>query len=180
MMSPGGWNATRMNSAFETIINASTDGYPIVLKSSPGPTSCLKFPVVGKGQNSFYSASWKPGISVVDDNGKVHHNLSTTGAGVREDAAAFVEQTIAPFLIVAEQNVFFSYAFFYDMPSGYIPCPAGVECGMPSTWYPEFSKPIGAPKGPAVRTGNVWTRSFEHVDVLVDLDNRANLKIDWH
>jgi hypothetical protein len=114
----GNWNPTRVNSMFQTIINASTDGYPIILKASPGPTSCTDFHSVGEGANQFTAAGWKPGEHI-DDNGVVHHNLSTTGDGVRADAAAFVEQIIAPFLIVAEQNIFFSYAFFYDMPSEY-------------------------------------------------------------
>lgn len=175
----GVWNSTRMNSAFHSIINASTDGYPIILKAAPGPASCLEFPSIGAGLNSFMAAGWKPG-SHIDDSGGVHHNLSTTGDGVRADSAAFVEQIIAPFLIVAAENVFFSYAFFYDMPSGYIPCPKGVECGMPTEWFPQFRRPIGPPKGPAVQKGNVWTRSFEHVDVYVDTTLQSNYKLTWH
>ena len=120
------------------------------------------------------------GPGAYDDTG-VLHNLSTTGDGVRADAALFLTQTIAPFLIVAERNVFFSFAWFYDMASGYIPCPDGVECGIPGPgWFPEFSRPIGEPKGQAVRNGNVYTRSFAHLDVYVDLDDRSKCKLTWH
>ena len=53
--------------------------------------------------------------------------------------------------------VFFSCAFFYDMVSGYIPCPkAGIECAMPTARFPEFEKPLGPPDGPAIKKGLVY------------------------
>ena len=44
--------------------------------------------------------------------------------------------------------------------------------------YPEFRKPLGRPKGAAVRNGWVYTRSFVGAEVRVDLANRK-AKIDW-
>ena len=90
-------------------------------------------------------------------------------------------QTIALFLIVAEPNVFFSYAWFYNLEDGYIPCPADIECGMPTSWFPEYSKPLGAPLGPAASDASktVWTRRFAHASVSVDLRNRSLSKIEW-
>ena len=52
------------------------------------------------------------------------------------------------------------------------------------TWvlarYPEFSKPLGAPAGRAVRNGYVWTSEFDHASVYVDARSRAASKITWH
>jgi hypothetical protein len=152
----GSWNPTRMNSAFQSITNASTDGYPIILKAAPGPVSCTAFTSVSIGLNTFMAAEWKPG-NHTDDTGAMYHNLSTTGDGIRTDVAAFVEQIIAPFLTVASENVFFYYAFFYDMPSGYIPCPEGVGCGMPTMF--QMVSAVPEADRPANRTGGAaWER----------------------
>ena len=89
-------------------------------------------------------------------------------------------QTLAPFLIVASERVFLQYAWFYQAQDGNFPCPAGIECAMPSSWYPEFSKPLGAPKGPAVKDGHVWTREFGHASVYVDVRSRTASNVTWH
>ena len=51
---------------------------------------------------------------------------------------------------------------------------------MPTRWFPQFQKPIGPPTGPAVQHGNVWSRSFEHVDVVVDTSEASMCKLNWH
>lgn len=65
--------------------------------------------------------------------------------------------------------------------AGYIPCPEGIECGMPTQWFPEYSKPLGPPLGPATTdpTRTVWSRRFEHATVSVDLRDRTASKIAW-
>lgn len=45
-------------------------------------------------------------------------------------------------------------------------------------WYPEFDKPLGAPKGDAKRDRFKYTREFEHASVFVDLEKKT-AKIDW-
>ena len=95
-------------------------------------------------------------------------------------AADLLVQSLAPFLIVANERVFLQYAWFYQMQDGNIPCPAAIECGMPSSWYPEFSRPLGAPKGPAVKKGPIWTREFAHASVHVDIRARSASEITWH
>ena len=45
-------------------------------------------------------------------------------------------------------------------------------------WYPEFDKPLGPPKGDAVRQGWTYRREFAHASVSVDLETKA-AKIDW-
>ena len=149
-----------------------------VLHFSPGPSFP---PIVHYPQhpsppwNSFLALDW-PG-----------HWAGTTASGnfssaddVRKAAADSLVQTLAPFLIVASERVFLQYAWFYQAQDGNFPCPAGIECGMPSSWYPEFSKPLGAPKGAAVKNGHVWTREFGHASVYVDVRSRTASKVTWH
>lgn len=73
---------------------------------------------------------------------------------------------LACFLVAAEANCYFCYTWGY-----------GVEHGT-FDWYPEFDKPLGAPKGEAKRDGWKYTREFEHASVFVDLETNA-AKIDW-
>jgi len=80
----------------------------------------------------------------------------------------------AGFLTVAEENVFLSYigAWYNGFLQGAVPCPDDLSsCAAPSPWYPDLFKPLGAPLGPAVRTGNVFTRHFERAVSVLDLDN---------
>jgi len=46
-------------------------------------------------------------------------------------------------------------------------------------WYPEFDKPLGPPRGEAVRKGWTFQREFAHASVFVDMENKT-AKIDWH
>lgn len=43
----------------------------------------------------------------------------------------------------------------------------------------EFSKPLGPPKGPALESGDVWTREFAHASVYINISNRSASRIDW-
>jgi hypothetical protein len=81
---------------------------------------------------------------------------------------------------MAPENEFFSYAFFCDMPSGYV-LRAGVECsvsvvssaGCPrSEWFPQFKRLIGPPKGPASGAERKW----KSVDPVV----RARQRLRGH
>jgi hypothetical protein len=44
--------------------------------------------------------------------------------------------------------------------------------------FPEFHKPLGAPKGPATRKGYTYTREFQHAKVWLDLSKRQG-RITW-
>ena len=136
--------------------------------------------------NGFYATEWAqcPGCP-----GPLPNSSDAVRAGVQR----LLVQSLAPFLIVVEPNVFWSYAFFYDMESGYIPCPGNftipgtnrsqhIECGMPDQWYPEFSKPLGPPQGPAVCSGEhytAWTRTFKFARVSLDLRDIRTCAIEW-
>ena len=163
----GSWNVTLMERTFETVINASTAGHSMILHAFPGPAHS-PFTSRGDGDNVFRVPTWYGDTPVPEDP-----------AAVRQAAADLLVQSLAPFLIVANERVFFSYGWFWNIEDGYIPCPENIECGMPSTWYKEFSQPLGNPKGPALRNGTVWTRQFEHAGVYVDLADRTKCRIDW-
>ena len=50
----------------------------------------------------------------------------------------------------------------------------------PKPYIDEFKNPLGAPLGPPVRDGYVFTRSFEHVDVWLDVETEESvLAWDW-
>ena len=76
--------------------------------------------------------------------------------------------SIALFLIMAEK---YSYLMVSD---GY-----GVDAGkdgksQSKLWlqtFPEYDRPLGAPKGPAVKDGLRYTREFEGVSVSLDLES---------
>lgn len=73
---------------------------------------------------------------------------------------------LACFLVAAEKYSYFCYSW------GWLP-----EWGS-LVWYPEFDKPLGPPKGQAVRKGWTYRREFEHASVFVDLETKEAM-IDW-
>jgi len=73
---------------------------------------------------------------------------------------------LACFLVAAEKYSYFCYTW------GWLP-----EWGS-LVWYPELDKPLGPPKGKAVRDGWTYQRAFAHASVFVDLENKT-AKIDW-
>jgi hypothetical protein len=82
----------------------------------------------------------------------------------QEHIAAHVDFPLAVFLIVAETNAYFSYQ-------------GGVDGLDPSwlwdtSWLEEFNRPLGPPLGAPVRDGYVYARSYQYVDVWVDISTR--------
>jgi len=181
----GSWNVDAFNVSMTTVMDSARAGYPVVLKQAPGPANQ---PFMRRGWGKDQGLNEHNGFEITQWVGPAGP-ISNDSNVVRDDVAKALVQTLAPFLIVAEPNVFFSYAWFYNIEDGYIPCPGNVtinsinmdiECGMPTEWYPEFSKPLGAPDGPAVcSNGTVWTRSFKHAKVYMDLNDINSARIDW-
>ena len=73
-----------------------------------------------------------------------------------------IDWPLALYLIVAETNAYFAYQ-------------GGVDATDPdwlwdTSWLPEFNRPLGAPLNDPVKDGFVYTRSYQHVDVWVDLE----------
>ena len=168
----GEWIPEFFQLFLEGVINASSAGKSVVLHFSPGTSypPFLHFPQkANPAFNQFIALTFEGS-----------RKTPATADEARQAAADVLVQALAPFLIVANEHVFLQYAWFYEVQDGNIPCPSGVECGMPSSWYPEFSRPLGPPRGPAERNGFVWTREFEHASVYVDARSRSSSKITWH
>lgn len=89
----------------------------------------------------------------------------------REERAQLARErltfALACFLVVAEPYSYFSYSWGYQ----------GNDTGT-FEWYPEFDKPLGAPKGGAKRNGWKYTREFAHASVFVDIET-GEARIDW-
>lgn len=79
-----------------------------------------------------------------------------------------LDYVLAIFLVCAEKH---SYVYPHD----------GYNSKTSSVWlksFPQYENKLGAPKGPAVKTGYTYKRSFEHLDVTLDLEKKT-AKLDW-
>jgi hypothetical protein len=75
---------------------------------------------------------------------------------------------LAMFLICAEKHSYFCAHDGYDAKK------SNVWMSNP----PEFERPLGAPMGPAVRDGYIYTRDFAHASVRLDIENQIG-SVDW-
>lgn len=74
--------------------------------------------------------------------------------------------SLACFLAAAQENCYFCYSWGYRERHGSL------------LDYPEFHKPLGKPKDGATKNGWVYTRSFEHARVRVNVAERK-AEIQW-
>lgn len=85
-----------------------------------------------------------------------------------EDLSARLDYLLAIFLICAEE---YSYVYPHD----------GYNSLTSATWlktFAQYEKNLGKPKGYAIKTGYVYTRSFEHLDVWLDIENQK-AQLNW-
>jgi Hypothetical glycosyl hydrolase family 15 len=90
------------------------------------------------------------------------------GLSEKDDHSKRFEYLLAMFLTCAENH---SYFLAHD---GY-----GAE--KSKVWMkrtPELERPLGAPKGHAVRNGYIYTREFAHAKVRLDIENEVG-EITW-
>lgn len=105
----------------------------------------------------------------VDETHKKIQNLSA----ISKDQLQF---KLALFLVCAEK---YSYLFLHD---GYCVDTRGrkniCQSGLWLKTLPEYKKPLGPPKGPAVRKGYIYKREFKHASVWLDIENSQG-KVTW-
>ena len=90
------------------------------------------------------------------------------GLSEKDNHSKRFEYLLALFLTCAEKH---SYFLAHD---GY-----GAE--QSKVWLkpnPDLERPLGAPKGPAVRHGYIYTREFAHAKVRLDIENGVG-EIEW-
>jgi len=92
--------------------------------------------------------------------------MKKTHAELHRVARQRITFPLASFLVAAGPNCYFCYTWGWLGEYGTF------------DWYPEFDKPLGPPKGEAVRKGWTYRREFAHASVFVDLENRTG-RIDW-
>ncbi|MDF7823870.1 putative glycoside hydrolase [Pontiellaceae bacterium B12227] len=82
----------------------------------------------------------------------------------RAYAEKYVDFPLAVFLIVAETNAYFGY----NMGVNAIEESYNTDV-WDTSYISAFNRPLGAPLGDPTRNGYVYTRSYEHVDVWVNV-----------
>ena len=88
---------------------------------------------------------------------------------------------MAAFLTVAAPNVYMTYALWYELHQGFVPCPEAPEsCACPPDFYPSLKKKLGKPLSERKLVGHYqWRREFMHATVFLDLVTPQNSSITW-
>jgi hypothetical protein len=105
-----------------------------------------------------------------DEGPKNRHRTDEIRKSLTRDEAAKrrFQYLLAVFLVCAEKH---SYFCAHD----------GYDANKSQVWMkhpPEFDRPLGAPKGPALRSGYVYTREFGDASVRLDIEKKT-AEIDW-
>jgi hypothetical protein len=74
---------------------------------------------------------------------------------------------LAYYLIVAEKYSYFRYQTEPNVDD------YAKVLWDPTDYVPELTYPLGPPTGPPVKNGYIYTRSFEHVDVRLDVQKET-------
>ena len=85
---------------------------------------------------------------------------------LKAEASRKITFSLACYLVAAQRHGYFCYSWGYRDTHGSL-----VD-------YSEFKRPLGPPLGEATRDGWVYTRSFRHVSVTVNIDTRE-ATITW-
>jgi len=131
---------------------------------------------VAKGISAFQKAAQEGAIIAFTCGlGKNHQDADETfGDQIineeqkKYDAKSRFNYQLAIFLICAEKYSYFDLKDSYDAKTS-------------TSWmtHPEaYKRPLGPPKGPAVRNGYTYTREFAHASVWLDIENEK-ARIEW-
>ena len=101
-----------------------------------------------------------------------------TPAEYQHQALLQFNNALSYFLLIAEDNFWWGYSWFWDMLDIE---PYDPDSTVPPGFYPELECQLGAPLAAAKMVAN-WTyvREFEHATVYVDLTSRASSNVTFH
>ena len=160
----GRLDVDRVADALARVAQAAAAGKLVVMACWPGP------------YGGAFDAQGFPGW--------VGAQAPTTYAGWRAALLEYHGFALAGFLTVAAPSVWMQYQAWYNgFTQGAVPCDdSPSSCAAPASgpWYPGLMRPLGAPLGPAVRAGNVWTRNFSHATSVLDLDDPLASRVAFH
>ncbi len=130
---------------------------------------------VAKGIDAMQKAARQGKIIAMTTGFSTPRNTSTLGideshakVGSDEAARKAIVYPLAIFLICAEQYSYFRIHEGYSANEG--------EQWM--RWLPEYDRPLGPPRGPAIQDGFRYTREFQHASVRLDIRQRT-ANIQW-
>lgn len=137
-----------------------------------------------QNKNKTVFASFWPGRIVGFNNGWPKYVNNSQPIGMDAWRKVLKEQLLfqlASFLIVADTNVYMTYAVWYELHQGFVTCPENPEsCCTPPDFYPELRKALGSPIGPRIQRNTYqWQREFQHATVLLDLTDVTATNISW-
>ena len=87
-----------------------------------------------------------------------------------------LDYLLAIFLVCAEK-----YSYVYPHDGFDVNTSKKTGKSASKVWlktFPQYENRLGAPKGPAKRDGYIYTRSFEYLDVWLDVKNQK-ARLDW-
>ena len=106
--------------------------------------------------------------------------LNRTYPGIAQAAKDNLLFPHSLFLCIVQPGVYFSYAWWYDLMQGYVPCPETPGgCDTPDNFYPTLFNRVGDPVRAGVWSGYVCQREFVNATVYVDLTNTSSASIIW-
>ena len=95
---------------------------------------------------------------------------------IDEDIKDRLDYLLAIFLVCAEK---YSYVYLHDGFNVNTIKKTGKSASK--VWmktFPQYENRLGPPKGPAKQEGYIYTRSFEYLDVWLDVKNQK-ARLNW-
>lgn len=153
----GNWNATLMNMSINAIVESTTTlNATVLVRGYPGPCSVpfvdVNISCVGTGVPCPPSGYTPTPVSSWPEAWP--DKQPETANEFQAASVRYLEQALAPYLIIAGPTVWWSYAYFYESTSGWYPSRSQPNSTLaPPEWYPELRAALGPPRGPAMLSG---------------------------
>ncbi len=143
-----------------------------------GAVGMAKKDYVAKGIAAFQTAAQQGAIIAYtcdadgnqQDEDETPRNAARTSNAINHggDVKSRFDYQLALFLVCAEKHSYFDLKDSYDATTSKTWMTHSAEC----------DRPLGAPKGPAVRNGYTYSREFAHASVQLDIEKQIGV-IVW-